>query len=819
MTRSLSAPKYRWRILLATAAAVAMVAGLARPSSALVPDVITDTTVTDFNAGTQSNTLVQGTTDGSVSLMGPADSDFTSGLPAGWTTTKWDASGTSSVSSGKLVVNGSSLISEHQFVAGQRMTTLAKFIASSNQAVGFTQSFAGSDASEPQFRASPDGSLYAWVNGSNYQAITGATFGVFNTYRIDWFATRAEFYINGTAVAQLNFTYEPYTRSDSRSAVLRPGFTDFVSGGSNLQVDSVRVEPLESGVSANFNGSSLDSNWTWTPFYGSWCCTTLGSYSVGGGQVSMDGGHVSSDFMLTAGQKLEANATFESGDDFQMLGFTHEWENEDPMPSFETRIDGATLYAWVNSSNYVDLGTGYFGSEHTYRVDWYATRAVFFIDGSQVANIPFVVQPYSQADMSQPVLRASAGEAPVDGTFFHVNSMNVTSLQGSLDTDFNGTTIPNGWTDWAYNGTSDSSTVSGGKLTLGDTHVSSDVPIPAGSRMDVVAKFTGMPYQGIGFTRNWGGDDPQPYFETLGGGHLYAYATPGNYVEIPGTWFTAYHTYRIDWSATKAQYYIDGSLKATLTFSSTGVLRPSVTDSTVSTTPMTVDSIRMYSLPTTGTGTFTSRVIDAESVVDWKQFNASLSTPSGTSVALSYRTGNTATPGTGWTSFVNVTPGAAISVSSRYIQYKAVLARSASGAESALNDVSLLRHINVVHTTESQFDSGSFTDTESVATGDGAVALLTGSNSGTFTSPVVDSPDAKTWTSVSWNADKPSDSAVVVRVRGGNSATPDGTWSSYSTISSGGPAPTGMRYLQYDVQFTRATTGETPSLNDVTLRS
>ena len=65
--------------------------------------------------------------------------------------------------------------------------------------------------------------------------------------------------------------------------------------------------------------------------------------------------------------------------------------------------------------------------------------------------------------------------------------------------------------------------------------------------------------------------------------------------------------------------------------------------------------------------------------------------PSGTSLALSVRKGNTPTPDDGtWTNFVELaSSGAAIGGIARYLQYRAVLATSSLGQTPALQNVTI----------------------------------------------------------------------------------------------------------------------------------
>ena len=70
---------------------------------------------------------------------------------------------------------------------------------------------------------------------------------------------------------------------------------------------------------------------------------------------------------------------------------------------------------------------------------------------------------------------------------------------------------------------------------------------------------------------------------------------------------------------------------------------------------------------------FTSRVLDAVSASDWQALDVAAQAPSGTSVVIQVRTGNTATPDGSWTGFATVNAGADIPGNSRYIEYRATL--------------------------------------------------------------------------------------------------------------------------------------------------
>ncbi|TPW16059.1 MAG: hypothetical protein FD130_1099, partial [Halothiobacillaceae bacterium] len=91
--------------------------------------------------------------------------------------------------------------------------------------------------------------------------------------------------------------------------------------------------------------------------------------------------------------------------------------------------------------------------------------------------------------------------------------------------------------------------------------------------------------------------------------------------------------------------------------------------------------------------------------------------------------------------------------------------------------------------------------------------------SGTHTSSVIDMAQISAPSTIDYTATTPSGTSLTVDVRAGNTATPDGTWTSYVTgVANGGSiaALSGYRYLQYRVNFSGDTLA-TPTLSDVTL--
>lgn len=102
-------------------------------------------------------------------------------------------------------------------------------------------------------------------------------------------------------------------------------------------------------------------------------------------------------------------------------------------------------------------------------------------------------------------------------------------------------------------------------------------------------------------------------------------------------------------------------------------------------------------------------------------------------------------------------------------------------------------------------------------TGDGSLSvdwirLTPYPASGVFTSRVFDAGSTRTWTGITWNGDLPAGTSIDVEARTGNTSTPDGSWSSYTST----PNQSG-RYVQYRATLATTDPHATPVLFDVAL--
>jgi hypothetical protein len=139
---------------------------------------------------------------------------------------------------------------------------------------------------------------------------------------------------------------------------------------------------------------------------------------------------------------------------------------------------------------------------------------------------------------------------------------------------------------------------------------------------------------------------------------------------------SGFHIYRVEPIATGFQFYIDGVLKTTIARTlPTGTQSRIVLASQNGTPVLQADWVRAASYPTSGT--FTSIVFDAGKVAAWLLATYSASLPSGTSLIIETRTGDTATPDGSWSAWSALGTGGAInSPPGRYFQYRLRFASS-----------------------------------------------------------------------------------------------------------------------------------------------
>ena len=93
-------------------------------------------------------------------------------------------------------------------------------------------------------------------------------------------------------------------------------------------------------------------------------------------------------------------------------------------------------------------------------------------------------------------------------------------------------------------------------------------------------------------------------------------------------------------------------------------------------------------------------------------------------------------------------------------------------------------------------------------------------SSGTFTSGVIDTGAKSNFTTLAFSVTTPVSTTATIDVRAGNTATPDGTWTSWQTnIANSGSisALNGNRYMQYRANLSTTDTNITSSLDSITI--
>src|SRR5262249_23531487 len=232
--------------------------------------------------------------------------------------------------------------------------------------------------------------------------------------------------------------------------------------------------------------------------------------------------------------------------------------------------------------------------------------------------------------------------------------------------EFSGTSLPATWfsTPWNTGGTS---TVGSGQLSVDGARSGTTALYAPGRTLEFAATFTGDAYEHVGFGVDYN-SAPWAMFSTSGGGGLYARTSSGAaFIDTPitGNWFGAEHRFRIDWTSTGVTYWIDGTQVASHAVSITASMRPLASDFTVGGGNVKVNWLHLS--PYVTTTTFLSRVEDAGSTVTWGTATWNATIPTGTSLAVSVRQGNTATPDSSWTAFSTLSgPGATVGGSFRF---------------------------------------------------------------------------------------------------------------------------------------------------------
>ena len=265
-------------------------------------------------------------------------------------------------------------------------------------------------------------------------------------------------------------------------------------------------------------------------------------------------------------------------------------------------------------------------------------------------------------------------------------------LARTLEETFDAAALPAGWTStpWTAGG---ATTVASGAMLVDGARADSGVTAGLGSTLEFRATLGTENFTHVGFATDF---DLQPWamFSTKDGPADTVYARTSDATgpeanadtPIPGVLASEPHTYRIEWTQTGFDYFVDGALLATHPIPLTAAMRAQASEFNPAGGGVSVDSMILNTHKPSGT--FTSRALDAgDARVTGSSLTATSATPNGTAITYETRTAGTtaALASAPWSPL-----GAGGSVASppaRYLQYRATITTSDAAATSRLDKV------------------------------------------------------------------------------------------------------------------------------------
>jgi hypothetical protein len=282
-------------------------------------------------------------------------------------------------------------------------------------------------------------------------------------------------------------------------------------------------------------------------------------------------------------------------------------------------------------------------------------------------------QAVSPADVNDCSAADFAAGRADDGIHVSATQAGEVLLAPHLTAEFTGDELPAGWsvTPWVEGGRG---TLGDGMLTLDGARVGCEPLLLSPRSLEVSALVAARPDQHVGFGTNFV-DVPWAMFSTKWGRRLYGrtHLLSVEDTKLPGHWFGEPHRFRIDWNVLDVVFSVDGARMAQLLVPVPGHMRALAGNQRLGTEPLRVEWIRLS--PYAPSGRFTSRVLDAGTVVDWHGASWDADVPAATSLALEVRTGDVGEPGATWSPWTSLLrPGDVVGATSRYLQYRAALA-------------------------------------------------------------------------------------------------------------------------------------------------
>ncbi len=724
----------------ATNTAISAESSFVTPAMSLI-----DTTLADFNAGTpDANTSVVAVDDGALSLKAALDEEFVgTALPIGWFTETWNPGGTGIVNAGQLTVNEARTGTTALYSAGRVLEFTATFGVTVFQHVGF-----GTDYNDAPWAVISTGSTggaikaRTFINGTTQETVILST-GTTNQhlYRIEWLPNSVSYYVD----SEFKVTHS-YSGSDPQMRVL----VSELNGADSVAVQWLRMSPYASP--AVFESRIFDAggaaNWNTI----SWVETLPAGTSIGlsyrtGNTVTPDGTWTAFTPVASSGSPLTGNSRYiqyraelattdpaktplleqvafgyNTGADTTPPTIT----NRTPAPdsanvaldtnvtvqfneamngstftdqTFRLRAEGATqdIAALVTYEGATRTATLNPISDLAPQTQYNVTVAGTASDANgnplgTDAGWSFTTVPVLLSVIDTTVADFSAGTPDPNTAITQTDDGEVT-LKPTVGSEFSGTTIPSSWVVNSQAWTSGGSVqVAGGQMTVSGQFIATQDFFTAGSVLEFKATFTADSFQHIGLGNDVNNVALWAMFSTKDTtDKLYTRINNNGAVaeyEIPGSWLGTPHFYRIEWTATALIFSIDGTVVRTENVSVVSPMRPLISDYNNNAAPLIVDWLRMS--PYASPAVFESRIFDVGNLAVWNAISWESNVPAGTTLTMSYRTGNTTIPDGTWTAFIPLaTSGTNTGVTARYVQYRAELASSNPALTPILTQVAL----------------------------------------------------------------------------------------------------------------------------------
>ena len=729
---------------------------LAPASFTTPPPVFVDTTEADFGAGhVDASTYVAKTADGEVILKPAVGAEFTETIPADWFVDSWDelALGTAIIQDGKLLVDGALVGKDVRYEPGRSLEFGATF-TDANQHIGFGIDFDqplwaifSSDGTQVFARTNNGGGDTCATAGPRCTQLGSGAFGSPRRYRIEWTSSSVVYYIDGVQVA---------SHGVSITAPMRPlAASDFGRNGKALVNDWFRMSPYASSgvfVSRLFDAGSTANPNTTNPWGAiSWQAEVPagGSLTISvrtGNTSTPDDGTwtpfrtvpASGALVGNSSRYLQYRAAFTTGNTQQTPVL------QEVMVQYDADVAGAD-----GSSPIISAITATVADSATAVISWTTSEAATSrVDYSRPGTpAQFVEQPelvlqhrivltglkplttytyqvtsqdFSEnSSMSLPqmfttpaptftdTLVADFAQGQRSGTGITNGGGGEVVLARLVDEQFAGASLPAGWTGAAWD-SGGSAAVTGGLLKVDGAQAITDTPFAAGQSLEFIATFGAEKFQHVGFVGDAEFNPPWVIFSTNQRTNLLSVRTNlggGSFtdVELAEGYIGEAHRYRIDWTAERVKFSIDGVVvhQTALNFTPLMPLHIVVSDLNSGTSSLAVDALWLNTY--VPEGSFVSRIFDAEQSHAWGALSWTSAVPAGTSLIMNVKTGNSPTPDTSWKT-KTIASGAAIGETSRYIQYRADFAATNGAETPILFDVTIGSNAGTTNASPSAVD-------------------------------------------------------------------------------------------------------------------